>query len=199
MQTYIIDSKKRKKALKKCFKIEVKKAGWFARFCYALTVFFRVMAILLGIANIVYCAVWSRFPELEILFLPVTAGLPYAFSYIPSAACSMLVCGEYWLRRKEAVCVTGNGFTYGYHDDRDLFTNSIFEFEIMYSNIQKLEYDEKCKLLTIYGPIPGATYVNGKREPAETCYQLSLLNVYDIDIVELLKTKWQTEEEKCIM
>lgn len=189
MQTYHINHKKQKKALKNYMKAEVKGASSFVRFCYALTILFRVLAVVLGIANVVYCAVWSNYPFIDLLYLTLTVILPYALSYIPNAVCIMSVGGEYRLRRQETICLLNNGFSYSYHDDRDLFSDSVFGFDVLYENVRNVEYNEKTKLLTVYGDIPADTYVKGERTETDVYSQVSFLNVYDIDIRELLKTK----------
>ena len=186
MQTYTSNLKKRRKAIKKHYKAKIKNAKGFVRFCYGLTILFRVLAVVLGAANLVYCAVWSRFPVIDLLFLVLTVFLPYALSYIPNAVCTTAVTSEYSLRLRETICLMENGFSYSY---QDLFSNVIFGFDVLYSNIQKLEYDEKCRILTIYGTIDSGIYDNGKRLNTEQCSQLSFLNIYDDDIHALLKSK----------
>lgn len=186
MQTYTIHAKKRAKALKAHFKSEIKKSKGFVRFCYFLTNVFKVLAVVLGTANIVYCALWSRYPDIELMLLLVTAVLPYALSYIPNAVCTTSVSSEYRIRTRETVCLMDEGFSYSF---QTLLSTMALTFDVRYQSIQSVEYDPKTKIITIRGPIACGTYQNGERTETDALSEVSFFNAYDIDIYELLKSK----------
>ena len=54
MQSYEINQGKRKKAIKQVVKANVKISKGFVKFCYGLTWFLRILAVILGLANILY-------------------------------------------------------------------------------------------------------------------------------------------------
>lgn len=54
MQSYEINHSKRKNAIKQVVKANVKTAKGFVKFCYGLTWFLRILAVILGLANILY-------------------------------------------------------------------------------------------------------------------------------------------------
>ena len=54
MQFYEINQGKRKKAIKQVVKANVKTSKGFVKFCYGLTWFLRILAVILGLANILY-------------------------------------------------------------------------------------------------------------------------------------------------
>lgn len=100
MQTYCPDKSKRKKALKSIIKINIKQSKGFVKFCYGATWFLRILAVVLGIANILYVIFMSDY-MVDILFLIITFGFPYAFSYLPATVYIISASGEYRFRKQE--------------------------------------------------------------------------------------------------
>lgn len=185
MDTYNVDSKKRKHALKQVVKANVKQTKGFPKFCYWLTIFLRILAVVLGILNILYVVFLSNY-FVDILFLIMTFGFPYALSFM-SAIVYIISCGgEFRLRRREAITIANAGFMYSYHDDRVGLSDKVFGFNIPYEKIQQFEYEKATKLLTIYGDIIGDTYENGELKSTDEFKQISFLNVFEIDINDLL-------------
>lgn len=58
---------KRKKATKQIVKTNVKTAKGFVKFCYGLTWFLRILAVTLGLANILYVIFFSSY-VVDIIF-----------------------------------------------------------------------------------------------------------------------------------
>lgn len=185
MKTYDVDGKKRKKALKRIVKVNIKDSKGFVKFCYGLTWFLRTLAVALGIANIIYVMFFSNH-FVEIIFLIMTFGFPYGLSYLSAIVYIISAGGEYRLRRRETITLANDGFVYGYHDDRVGLSDAVFGFNVSYNKIEKYEYDEGTKLLTLYGTIVGNTYENGEFKNSDEYNQISMLDVYDISINKLL-------------
>ncbi len=55
----------------------------FAKFCYGMAIFLRVLAVALGLANILYIVFFSK-DALGIVLLPITFGFPYGLSFLPA-------------------------------------------------------------------------------------------------------------------
>ena len=185
MQSFEVNQRKRKKAIKQLVKTNVKEAKGFVKFCYGLTWFFRILAVILGLANILYVVFLSR-NVLDIIYLLMTFGFPYGFSFISAIVYIVSASSEYWLRRRETITFTNGGFVYSYHDDRVGLSDSIFAFNVLYENISRYDYDDKTKILTLYGKIVGETYENGELKESDEFNEVSLLDVYDFSVKQLL-------------
>lgn len=186
MQTYYPDKSKRKKALKSIIKINIKQSKGFVKFCYGATWFLRILAIVLGIANILYVIFMSDY-MVDILFLIITFGFPYAFSYLPATVYIISASGEYRFRKQETITIKEDEILYSFHDDRVGLSDSIFAFHVVPKKIDKCNYDEKTNVLTLYGKIVGETYENGELKESDEYNQISLLDVYDISIKDMIK------------
>jgi len=185
MQSYEINQGKRKKAIKQVVKTNVKTSKGFVKFCYGLTWFFRILAVVLGLANILYVVFLSSY-VVDIIFLIMTFGFPYGLSFLSAIVYIISAGGEYRLRRRETITFANGGFVYSYHDDRVGLSDAIFAFNVLYENISKYDYDDKTKILTLYGKIIGDTYENGELKASDEYNEISLLDVYDFSVKQLL-------------
>lgn len=186
METFNVDPAKRKKALKQVVKKNVKDAKGFPKFCYGLTITLRILACVLGLANILYVIFLSSY-AVDIIFLIMTFGFPYGLSFM-SAIVYIISCGgEYRLRRRETITLANGGFVYSYHDDRVGLKDTIFGFNVLYDRIQRFEYDKKTRCITLYGSILVDTYENGELKSSDEYNEISLLDVFEVDVKELLE------------
>jgi len=185
MQSFEINQSKRKKAIKQVVKANVKHAKGFVKFCYGLTWFLRFLAIVLGIGNILYVVFLSNY-VVDIIYLITTFGFPYGLSFLSATVYIISAGGEYRLRRCETVTFANGGFVYSYHDDRVGLLDAIFVFHVVYENISKYDYDDKTKILTLYGKIVGDTYEKGELKASDEYNEISVLDVYDFSIKQLL-------------
>lgn len=185
MQSFEVNQGKRKKAIKQLVKTNVKEAKGFVKFCYGLTCFFRILAVILGLANILHAVFLGR-DALELILLLVTFGCPYGLSFLPAAVYIVSASVEYCMRRRETITFVDGGFVYSYHDDRVGLSDAIFAFNVLYENISKYDYDDKTKILTLYGKIIGDTYENGELKESDEYNEISLLDVYDFSVKQLL-------------
>lgn len=185
MQSYEINHSKRKKAIKQVVKANVKTAKGFVKFCYGLTWFLRILAVILGLANILYVVFLSNY-VVDIIFLIMTFGFPYGLSFLSAIVYIISAGGEYRLRRRETVTFANGGFVYSYHDDRVGLSDAIFAFNVFYENISKYDYDDNTKMLTLYGKIIGDIYENGELKASDEYNEISLLDAYDFSVKQLL-------------
>lgn len=185
MQSYEANQSKRKKAIKQVVKANVKTAKGGVKFCYGLTWFLRIIAVLLGLANILYVVFLSSY-VVDIIFLIMTFGFPYGLSFLSAIVYIISAGGEYRLRRRETITFVNGGFVYSYHDDRVGLSDAIFAFNVLYENISKYDCDDRTKTLTLYGKIIGDTYENGKLKASDEYNEISLLDVYDFSVKQLI-------------
>ena len=111
----------------------------------------------------------------DIIFLIMTFGFPYGLSLLSSIVYIISAGGEYRLRRRETITFANGGFVYSYHDDRVGLSDAIFAFNVLYENISKYEYDDKTKILTLYGKIIGDTYENAELKPTDEYNEIKIL------------------------
>ena len=116
----------------------------------------------------------------------MTFGFPYGLSLLSAIVYIISAGGEYRLRRRETITFANGGFVYSYHDDRVGLSDAIFAINVLYENISKYEYDDKTKILTLYGKIIGDTYENGELKTSDEYNEISLLDVYDFSVKQLL-------------
>ena len=185
MQSCEVNQGKRKKAIKQLVKTNVKEAKGFVKFCYGLALFFRILAVILGLANILYVVFLSR-NALDLIYLIMTFGFTYGLSFLPATVYIVSTSVEYCMRRRETITFVDGGFVYSYHDDRVGLSDAIFAFNVLYENISKYDYDDKTKILTLYGKIVGDTYENGELKESDEFNEISLLDVYDFSVKQLL-------------
>lgn len=186
MEIYSVNNKKKKKALKKIIKTNVKSTKGFVKFCYGLTWFLEVLAIILGIANILYVIFVSDY-MVDIALLMVTFGVPYVLSFLPKTVYTIVLGKEYRFRRKETLTIIENGFIYAYHDGRSNVVTERFSYNVFFKNITKVEYDKETYIITLYGSIMEDIFHGSVLKETNEWGKISFLNVYDIDMKKVLK------------
>ena len=188
MDTYEINRKKRKKAIKKYIHSEIKKADGSSRFCYLLTLILRILGIVLGVATVVYVICFGSY-MVELLFVILTLGIPLALSFLPATVYIIKVGGEYRLRRRETVSFDEDYFTYSHRDGRTGLEDKIFAYRVMYDDINELKFNPKTKVLEITGKIYLDTYVNSVLKDSVEGRAFDFLDVYDIGVCKKIKEK----------
>lgn len=178
---------KKRKALKSIARANLKDAKSFVKFCYGLTIFLRVLAVALAGANILYILFVSK-DAIDAIFLIMTFGFPFAFSFLPATVYTMSTSSEYRMRRNETVTLMrGYGLVYRYQDNRAGLTIPFFTFSVRYDDIKDCVYNEKTKLLRIRGRIIGEVCENGELKSSDEYTEISFLDVYGVSIQEMLK------------
>lgn len=185
MGTYNVNPAKREKALRQITKKEVKSAKGFPKFCYGLTIALRVLACVLGLANILYVIFLSNY-AVDIVFLIITFGFPYLLSFISAAVYAGSCSGEYRLRRRETITLANGGFVYSYHNDLMGLGDNIISLNVLYDKVKRFEYDEKTRCITLYGCILLDIYENGGLISSDELGEISLLNIFEIDVADLM-------------
>lgn len=185
----VLEARKRKKrkALKSIARANLKDAKSSVKFCYGLTIFLRVLAVVLAGANILYILFVSK-DAIDAIFLIMTFGFPFALSFLPAIVYTMSTSSEYRMRRNETVKLMRDyGLVYCYQDNRAGLTNPVFTFSVQYNDIKDCVYNEKTKLLRIRGKIIGEVYENGELKSSDEYTEISFLDVYGVSIQEMLK------------
>ncbi len=103
---------------------------------------------------------------------------------------------EFSFRRRETITFKPDGFIYSYHDDRVGDYDSIFAYDIKYSQITRFERDERTRVLTFYGNFVTDTYSGEKITQTLECRVFDFMDVYDIDIKQMLERNRKNGEEK---
>lgn len=195
MQTYIVNEKKSKQAMKLLIKDNRKTLKCFPKVCYYIAMFMKFAAIVCGTANVLHMVFWSR-EWFEIFLLGITFITPYALSWIPRTVYIVSLNREFRFRRRESITFKPDGFIYSYHDDRSSAYDSIFAYDIKYSQITRFERDERTKVLTCYGNFVTDTYSGDKITQTLECRVFDFMDVYDIDIKQILEKNCKNGEEK---
>ena len=184
MQSISILEDKKREALKQYTKEKAKQSTGFVKFCYVLTILLRILAIVLGIANIVYVAVTQIYVYL--CFLIMTFFIPFVMSYMPAAVYLVKLSNEYRFRTREAITFTDKGFLYSYGDNRAGFQNQTFAVHIDYDKVKKLDFEPKTKELTISGDFPIDIYEESVLKEVDKVGATSFFDTFEIDIYNLL-------------
>lgn len=183
-----VDKRKKRKALKAISKINVKKAKGFVKFCYYFTIVMRVVAVLLGIVNIIQAIRLDD--SLLYIMLLVSFGFPYGLSYLPWAVYHFSCIGDYHFRSSEQIILRDYNISYSYVDDRLEFEDIKLEYTIPFNEINKMSYCEKTRELSLEGDsFIFKQYKNGKLVINEITSGVCILNVFTTDLVKLLKEK----------
>ncbi len=185
MQTFDINQGKKEKAIKQVVKANVKHLKGFAKFCYGLTIFLRILAAALGLANVLYVVLFSH-NALDIIYLIMSFGFPYGFSLLSATVYFITASGEYRFRGEEKIAFAGGGFEYIFRDSRTGLTDTLFVFRVLYENIGRHDYDDKTKVLTLHGKIIGDTYENGELKVSDEYNEITLLDAYGFSVKRLL-------------
>lgn len=186
MKYYEINLDKRKKILKAYIKKNIKSANLFSRVCYVLAGVLKILAIILGIGNILYVALLSK-EELELIFLIMTFGFPMLLSLLPSTVYVIAVGGEYRLRRNETIAFTENALIYSHKDDRSGLLDVVYCHKVNYSEIEDIIVDQDSGLVEIHGNITVETYENSELKETLNAKIFDFLDAYDENVVDMIK------------
>ncbi len=193
MEIHNADRRKRKKALKKVMKENIKNLNGGIKFCYGLTIFLRATAIILGIVTIMYILIVSQ-NLLDLILLIIAFGGPYLLSFIPAALYVNTTQKEYRFRGKEVITTDNEGFVYSYYQDVMGMQHLSISYKVRYSQIEKVEFLDKANIIKIFGKIEFDNYDKGKVINSNSCKQVEFLDIYDISIKELLEGKLMKEQ-----
>lgn len=185
--------KQRKKAIKRVIKKAVrdKNTHGFVKACYYITWLLRIYACLSGVIIILKTMFIRDEVIIDVPALIIRSLFPFMFSYAPAIVYIISLGKEFYYRRRESLTLKDNGFVYAYHDDRLDIIDEIFSFNINYDQLTNYEYCEETKVLDLSGEITVDTYVNGKLKESDVCKNLSMFDIYDINLNELLKERFK--------
>lgn len=183
-KTFTFNKNTYTRLVKKRVKSDLKKSGKFVKFCNFLCKFIRVCAILAGIAMIAYIVGWSDYPYIDCILLILTTLFPYLLSFLPNAVVANSVGMAYKFEKNHMLSVVQGNLLYSVDDNHIGRTKDTVMIPL--NKIEKIEYDEKLKLITINGVVQQEFYFNGEKIN-NTCYGFNFLDAYDEDILLFLK------------
>lgn len=186
--------RKLRKALLTLAAEQVPSADFFIRGCYYLTHLLRWLSLPMGVATVAYVCFCSNYAT-DLLYLLLTVGMPWLLSYIPQVVYLRALPTEYSSRADEMIQISPDwyGFVYDYKDtSSDLAWPDMIRFYVDAQSIRDISYNRKMKLLTIQGTMTREVHSfregHGWEPREETkCEELSLLNVYSLDLVAFLQ------------
>ena len=94
---------------------------------------------------------------------------------------------EFRSRTRETITPANGGFVYGFSDAKLGLSGVYFAVSVVFDKLERYTYDEKTKVLTLYGSMVFDVYERDKLDSTKECKEISLLNVFDIDLLELLE------------
>ena len=195
MNVYYANRRKKNRRISYIIKTTSFKQKGFVRFCYIATKVLRATAFLLGVANFIFVVFYSK-DYFDLLFLIMTFGFPFGFSFIPEIVYRIKAGGDYRLRTKENVSISNEGFVYSFSDVRVGLSDLVFSIYFLYENVLDYEFEERTGIITIRGSFTVNTYKNGAFKESVDFKEISFLDVYDISISQLLKQNVILEEKK---
>lgn len=190
MECYNINLQKRNKALRVYVRRHIRETKFFY-ICYCLTIFFRIMAVILAIVNIGYVIVESD--VLALILLIITFGFPMLLSFLPATVYIIGVGGEYRLRRQEMIVFREDEFIYSHKDDRSGLADCQYCCKVKYSEIKDIIVDEKTKIIEIHGNIIAETYESSVLKETLNAKIFDFIDAYDVDVVEMIKKSMKLE------
>lgn len=195
MQTYTVNRKKRKRALKSLTKENINTLKGFPKACYYISALFKLLTIICVTGNVLYMLFWVK-QWYALLLLPITFVAPYSLSLISKVVYVTTITREFSFRRSETITLKPDGFIYSYHDERVGLHDSIFVFDIKYDQITRLERNEKTRVLTLYGNFVTDTYSGQMITQTLDCKVFDFMDIYNIDMKQALEQSAQTKAER---
>ncbi len=180
--------KKKSRILKRFSKYAVHDAPFFTKFCFALTYFLRIAAIIAAIINVICSFYQNDYYLLNMLI--VSFGFTYMFSFIPYTYYYVKLTAEYRQRKKETIILDNGIFKYAY-DCSPSFSKQTIIFKIPLSKIKSCEYNEKTKQCVVKGDFSYEIYDYDKLVETndDTCKMIDFFEVYDVEIYNLIRQK----------
>ena len=185
MRVYTVDHQERETATRRIVKENIRSSKGVVKLAVILAWILRTLSIILGLGTIAYVVFFSKKP-LDLIFLIITAGFPFGLSFIPAAFYYSVAGREYRLRGNESVSLSEDGFVYSFRDRRILMENTVYAFRVLYHQVKSFEYDSYKKLLMLNANIIVDTYVDGEKTATDEMSELSFLDVYEIQLNQLL-------------
>lgn len=192
MITYKVNRLERKLAMNQLVKEKLETMKPFYTACYYLAIFLKYTAIVCGTANVLHMVFWSKAWH-EIFLLGVTFLAPYSLSWLPRIVYVTTTDQEYRFRLRETITFKPEGFLYSYHDDHSSSRDSILIYDILCSQIERLERNERTRVLTLYGNFVMETHVGDKITHTCKCSVVNFMDVYDVDLKQLLEQRLSAE------
>ena len=196
MQYFSVDEQKRNRIMREHDKKEIHVAKPFVKFSYYTYKALRIMAIILGLVNLIYVVLFSHDP-LDLLFLLMTIGFPLGISFIFLAVCRASINDDIIYKQNEQFGIDDTSLVYSYSDMRSLQNNYMFTFKANLSDIDYVSYDSYFEKITVWGTIKCQVYSGDGRFIEENDSKgLYFYNIFDIDIIDIFKKTNVSVKEK---
>lgn len=195
MQEYTVNARQRKKALREVRRQNFKDLKTFPKVCFYIAVIMKCIACAGLGGAILYWIFWNA-DGVTIFFHIMMLLMVYLPSAIPQTVYVLMIDREFRFRLQERLRINPDGFVYYYHDDRVADPSSIFSYDIKYSQIEKIEYNEKTRILTCYGSLSTDTYSGGRVTETIQCRAVDIMDIYDgIELKQVLEEALATRKE----
>lgn len=191
MKYYSVDNKKEKSIYKDYIKSAVWNYGWFVKFSYIFEKILLVVAVILGLLNLINVIFFSHEP-IFLLFLIITIGAPYGLSLIFKTVYCEWTIKEYKYRGLEKIGIDKEHFEYSYDSPLSNIRNT---YTLNVSDIDHVEYNEKKHELTVFGNIIFNETVQGEIISEKQVDSISLLNIFKKDLKNCFKQLGVTIKE----
>lgn len=190
---FLIDKNKQRETFKKYIKYTLKDFGWFVKFSYVFEKILLVVAVILGLLNLINVIFFSHEP-IFLLFLIITIGIPYGLSLIFKTVYREWILKDWKYRNNEKIQIDNKCIQYSYIPP---FSNSENNYNVDISKIEKVEHNSCAGVITIKGDVlftgvlpkvvmridePGVDYYENQHLTS-----FSMLNIFQKDILDVFK------------
>lgn len=191
MEQLLVEEKKAKTIYKKYVKNSVWDYGWFVKFSYVFEKILLVVAVILGLLNLINVIFFSHEP-IFLLFLIITIGAPYGLSLIFKTVYCEWTIKEYKYRGLEKIGIDKEHFEYSYDSPLSNIRN---EYRVNVFDVKSVQYNVKRYELTIIGSITFNETVQGEIISENQIEKIKMLNIFKKDLVEYFKNNNVLVEE----
>lgn len=183
MKQLLVDEKKAKTIYKEYTKNSVWDYGWLVKFSYVVEKMLLVVAVILGLLNLINVIFFSHEP-IFLLFLIITIGAPYGLSLIFKTVYCEWTIKEYKYRGLEKIGIDKEHFEYSYDSPLSNIRN---EYRVNVFDVKSVQYNVKRYELTIIGSITFNETVQGEIISENQIEKIKMLNIFKKDLVEYFK------------
>ena len=183
MKQLLVDEKKAKTIYKEYTKNSVWDYGWLVKFSYVVEKILLVVAVILGLLNLINVIFFSHEP-IFLLFLIITIGAPYGLSLIFKTVYCEWTIKEDKYRGLEKIGIDKEHFEYSYDSPLSNIRN---EYRVNVFDVKSVQYNVKRYELTIIGSITFNETVQGEIISENQIEKIKMLNIFKKDLVEYFK------------
>lgn len=185
MKYYYVNENKKKQIFKKFIKAKLQESGGFIKLSYLVEKIIIVLGVVLSSFVLLRMVLLSHNP-IDLFYLSITGGFPYLWSLVFKTIYKNWILRGYLFRKHELIGVNSEWFEYSYNDSR-LDSDKTLTVKFAYENIDKVVYDKKSGEISFYGKLSFKETKQDTVIDEDVWSGTAILNVFDLDILELLK------------